>query len=1034
MPKILTPQTPDWQNPLVTQRNRQPAHASLLPYPDEASALTGERGATPFFQLLNGRWQFQYLAAPHQAPAGFEGENYDASSWDLIGVPSNWQMVGFGRPNYTNVNYPHPVDPPYVPDDNPTGLYRRSFTLSEAWAGRKPFLVFEGVDSAYYVWVNGKLAGYSQVPHLPAEFDISPYTHPGENNIAVEVFQWSDGSYLEDQDMWRLSGIFRDVYLVAYPQVHVRDVWVRTTLDTAYTDAVLDLQVKVMNYSTGASSAVALQAKLLDATGEIVFEQSIQSGLTIGAGEEAGAGIQVAVKAPHKWSAEDPYLYDLILTLSGPDEHGQEVERFKVGFRQVEIKEGVFTINGVALKLQGVNRHETSPDLGHAVSYESMVQDIELMKQNNINTVRTSHYSNDTRWLDLCDEYGLYVIGEADLEAHGFQPSGNWDYPASHPDWKEAHLERLTRMVERDKNHPAIIIWSLGNESGFGPNIQAMADWVHAHEPTRPVHYERTREPKAVDIVSVMYPTVAYLENEGQNPVSDPRPFFMCEYAHAMGNGPGNLKEYWEVIRKYPRLMGGCVWEWVDHSVRMYTPEGEEWFAYGGDFGDKPNDGDFCVDGLNFPDRTPYPGLIEYKKVLEPVMVEAVDLKTGKLRLTNRYAFLSLSHLQGHWSLCQDERVLSQGSLPPLDAPAGGSQDVTLPYRWPAAIAGAEYWLNLSFTLADDTRWAKRGLELAWSQISLPVKIPAEKQGSSAAFPALRLEESQLAMFIKGGDFQMVFDTFRGTLSSWEWNGVPLLVNGPRLNIWRAPTDNDIHLAREWRRFGYDRLQQRIVKVELEESRAAVQFRVQSVLGGYSLFPVLGVDYLYMIATSGDVTIETHVKPLQEGLPVLPRLGLQLQLPGEFERFAWYGRGPHESYIDRKESARVGVYSGAVVDQYVPYVFPQENGNKSDVRWATLTDLRGLGLMAIGMPLLNVSAHYNTPEDFTITTHTHELEKREEITLNLDFELNGLGSNSCGPVPLEKYWLPAVETSFTVRLKPFSRDALSAMLAARLGR
>ena len=1033
MTKILTPQTPDWQNPSVTQRNRQPAHASLLPYTDEASALTGERGATPFFQLLNGRWQFLYLAAPHQAPAGFESEAYDASGWDSIAVPSNWQMVGYGHPNYTNVNYPYPVDPPYVPDDNPTGLYRRSFSLPAAWDGRKTFLVFEGVDSAYYVWVNGQLVGYSQVPHLPSEFDISPFAHPGENQVAVEVFQWSDGSYLEDQDMWRLSGIFRDVYLVAYPQVHIRDAWVRTTLDAAYTDAVLDLQVKLKNYGKAAAGNVALRAKLLDAAGETVFEQAVPAALSIAAGEEVEAAIQVAVKAPHKWSAENPYLYDLILTLSGPRGSQPEVERFRVGFRQVEIKAGVFTVNGVAIKLQGVNRHESSPDTGHAVSYESMVQDIELMKQHNINTVRTSHYSNDTRWLDLCDEYGLYVIGEADLEAHGFQPSGNWDYPASHPDWKEAHVDRISRMVERDKNHPAIVIWSLGNESGFGPNIQAMADWVHAFDQTRPVHYERTREPKAVDIVSIMYPTVALLENEGQNAVGDPRPFFMCEYAHAMGNGPGNIKEYWEVIRKYPRLMGGCVWEWVDHSVRMYTPEGEEWFAYGGDFGDKPNDGDFCVDGLNWPDRTPYPGLIEYKKILEPVVVEADDLKTGKLRLTNRYAFIGLDHLEGHWSLCQDERVLDQGSLPQLDAPAGGSQEVTLPYRWPAGVPGAEYWLNISFSLAGDTRWAKRGFELAWAQISLPVEAPAQKPVKRAAFAPLQLEQSQAGMTVKGGDFQLVFDTFRGTLSSWEWNGVPLLGTGPRLNIWRAPTDNDIHLAREWRRFGYDRIQHRIQKVELEEGREAVQFRVQSVLGGYSLFPVLGVEYLYTIAAGGDVTIVTHVKPLQEALPVLPRLGLQLQLPGEFERFAWYGRGPHENYIDRKESARVGVYSGSVAEQYVPYVFPQENGNKSDVRWVMLTDLRGLGLMAIGQPLLNVSAHYNTPEDFTAATHTYELEKREEITLHLDYELNGLGSNSCGPGPLEKYWLPAAETEFTVRLKPFSRDALSAMRAARLG-
>jgi beta-galactosidase/beta-glucuronidase len=1029
--KLLTPPTPDWQNPLVLQQNRQPAHASRLPYPDEASALSMERGATPFFLLLNGRWQFQYLGAPHAAPAGFETVEFDSSDWDAIPVPSNWQMLGYGRPNYTNVNYPYPVDPPYVPDDNPTGLYRRTFYLPETWAGRQVELVFEGVDSAYYVWVNGQKVGYSQVPHLPAEFDITGLVQPGENTVAVEVFQWSDGSYLEDQDMWRLSGIFRDVYLVATPQVHLQDVRVRTLLDGAYRDAVLDVQVKVQNRAARAAGAYCLTAKLLDAAGEVVFEQPIQSALTLNGGEQAGVGAQIAVKAPRLWSAEDPYLYSLLLTLTGPDGTMLEVEHFRTGFRQVEIKGGVFYVNGAAIKMQGVNRHETHPDLGHAVSYDSMVKDIVLMKQHNINTVRTSHYSNDTRWLDLCDEYGLYVVGEADLEAHGFNPIGNWDYPASHPDWKEAHVERAARMFERDKNHASIVMWSLGNESGFGPNIQAMADFFHANDPTRPVHYERTRELAATDVVSVMYPTVAYLENEGQNLAGDPRPFFMCEYAHAMGNGPGNIREYWETIRKYPRLMGGCIWEWVDHSVRMHTAEGEEWFAYGGDFGDQPNDGDFCVDGLNWPDRVPYPGLIEYKKIIEPVAVEALDLKAGKLRLSNRYAFLSLAHLEGHWSLCRDDRVLAEGRLPELNVAAGATLDVILPYRWPVAVAGAEYWLNLSFSLANDTLWAKRGYELAWAQFKLPVETPALPAPNFANFAPLEVSEGPQSVLVKGSDFELTFDTFRGTLGSWAWNGVPLLMTGPRLNVWRAPTDNDINVAREWRKAGYDRMQHRVERVEMDAGHEEVQFRVHSVLGGYSLWAAFGVDYLFRVLANGEVAITTTVKPLQDVLPELPRLGLQLTLPGEFERFTWYGRGPHENYVDRKDSAKVGIYTGSVMEQYVPYVFPQENGNKSDVRWAALTDLRGVGLVAIAQPLLNVSAHYFTPEDFTAAAHTYELKAREDITLNLDYEQDGLGSNSCGPVPLDKYKLQAGEYEFSLRLKPFSRDAGSLLSAVK---
>ena len=1041
MSKLLTPPTPDWQNPLVLQHNRQPAHANLLPYPDDASALTAERGATPFFALLNGAWKFAYLPAPHEAPAGFEAAGFDDSEWDSIPVPSNWQMQGYGRPNYTNVNYPYPVDPPFVPDDNPTGLYRRKFYVPETWAGRQVALIFEGVDSAYYVWVNGQMVGYSQVPHLPAEFDITPFIQPGENQVTVEVFQWSDGSYLEDQDMWRLSGIFRDVCLVAYPQVHVRDVRIRTILDDRYQDAVLDLQAKIKNSALRAAGEYSLTAKLLDARGGLVFEQVVQSALVISGGEEVVAGAMVPVKAPRLWSAEDPYRYTLLLTLNGPDGSVLEVEHFTTGFVQVEIKAGVFYVNGVAIKMQGVNRHETHPDLGHAVPYESMVQDIVLMKQHNINTVRTSHYSNDTRWLDLCDEYGLYVVAETDLEAHGFHPVGDWNYPASHPDWKEAHVERSARMVERDKNHPSIVMWSLGNELGFGPNIQAQSDWIHENDPTRPVHYERTRE-QATDVVSVMYPTVNFLEEEGRNLSGDPRPFFMCEYAHAMGNGPGNIKEYWDVIRAYPRLMGGCVWEWVDHSVRMHTAEGEEYFAYGGDFGDQPNDGDFCVDGLNWPDRIPYPGLIEYKKILEPVEVQAVDLKNGKLRLTNRYAFISLAGLEGSWSLYRDDCLLEQGRLPALTVAAGATMDINLPYRWPAVVAGAEYWLNLSFTLADDQLWAKRGLEMAWAQIKLPVETLAFPKINLANFAPLQIAEGAQAVTVIGGDFELVFDTFRGTIGSWQWQGVSLIEEGPRVNVWRAPTDNDVRIAVDWRKFGYDRLQQRIERVEMDAGNDEVQFKVQSVLGAYSLRPAFGVETRFQVSANGAVVIDTTLKPLQEGLPSLPRLGLQLKLPGDFERFAWYGRGPHENYVDRKESARVGVYSGSVMEQYVPYVFPQENGSKSDVRWAALTDLRGLGLMAVSMPpgvssaipgRLNVSAHYFTPEDFTAASHTYELKPRPEITLNLDHEFNGLGSNSCGPGPLEKYWLRAESHYFSLRLKPFSRNSGSFFLAARQG-
>ncbi len=1035
----ITAQVNDWENPQLLSRRREPARAALVPYADAESALTGERGASPFFKLLNGAWSFYYAPSPMLLPTGFTAEDYDAGQWDTLPVPSNWQMHGYGTPNYTNVAYPYPVDPPHVPQENPVGLYRRTFRLPSSWDGTQVMLVFEGVDSAFYVWVNGQQVGYSQGAHLPSEFNITSYLHAGENTLAVQVFQWSDGSYLEDQDMWRLSGIFRDVYLLAVPEVHLRDARVRTRLDAAYTDAVLEIQATVTSYGAAAAGLHVL-ARLLDAEDRVVGEAPVGEAIRVDAGGEAIVATEIPVAAPRKWSAEEPYLYTLLLSLLAPDGMVTAVQRINVGFRTVEVRDQQLLINGVPVKLQGVNRHDTHPDLGHAVSLESMVRDITLMKQHNVNTVRTSHYPNDPRWYDLCDRYGLYVVDEADLECHGFCFTADFNRISDDPVWEAAYVDRAVRMVERDKNHPSIIFWSLGNEAGYGRNHVAMAAWIHANDPTRLVHYEgatggaenNAHTLDVVDVVSTMYPGVDWLITQGQR-TDDPRPFFLCEYAHAMGNGPGNLKEYWEAIRTYPRLIGGCIWEWVDHGIRQCTDAGEEWFAYGGDFGDHPNDGNFCIDGLNSPDRVPHSGLLEYKKIIEPVAVEPVDLRAGTVKIINRYAFTSLNRFHGAWQVLRDGEVLQQGVLPALEVPAGGALTVTLPYALPAAVPGAECWLNLSFTLAGETLWAPRGYELAWAQLALPVETPAVPLITLAEMPALTVAESAAEIVISGDEFRLVFDKHAGVIATWEHQGMRLLTAGPRFHAWRAPTDNDVHLAREWRKFGLDRLISRCDRIALTATcPQAVCIEVDSVLGGYSLTPAFTCRYRYTAYGTGDLLIDTQIIPAA-GLPHLPRLGLQMRLPGDFDQFAWYGRGPHESYIDRQESAKVGVYRGSVQEQYVPYVFPQENGNKTDVRWAAVTDLHGAGLLAMGMPLLNVSAHHYTTEDFTNAKHTFELMPRDETILNLDYRQGGLGSNSCGPGPLEQYLLQPVETRFTVRLKPLLSDALSPMRASRVG-
>jgi beta-galactosidase/beta-glucuronidase len=1020
----------DWENPQLLSRNRENAHATLVPFADEATALVRERNASPYFKLLNGQWRFFYAPSIIALPPGFEATAFQDAEWDTIPVPGNWQMLGYGRPNYTNVAYPYPVDPPHVPQENPIGLYRRTFNVPAHWDGRQVFLTFEGVDSAFYVWLNGQSVGYSQGSHMPSEFNLTPYLRQGENSLTVQVFQWSDASYLEDQDMWRMSGIFRDVYLTATPAVHMRDVRIRTPLSNHYTDATLQAQVTLRNYGIQPSAGYKINARLVDANGAGLAQQILDVPVAGGAGQEVSLPLQAMASGAHLWSAEDPSLYTLLLSLVDPSGAVVEVESFRVGFRQVEIKDQQLFVNGVSVKLKGVDRHDTHPDLGHAVSYESMVKDITLMKQHNVNTVRTSHYPNDPRWYDLCDQYGMYIVDEADLECHGFGLTDNENQISDDPEWELAYVDRAERMVQRDKNHPCVIIWSLGNESFYGRNHDAMAAYIRANDPTRPIHYERAYDAKLVDIVSVMYPKVDRLIEEGEK-TDDPRPFFMCEYAHAMGNGPGNLKEYWDAIYAHPRLIGGCIWEWVDHSVRRHTETGEEWFAYGGDFDDHPNDGNFCIDGLNFPDRIPHSGLIEYKKIIEPVKVEAIDLKAGLVKVTNRYNFLSLKHLDVVWTVTRDGDVLQQGTLAPLDVPAGSEAQVSLPYQLPAGIPGAACWLNLSFTLNASTLWAARGFEVAWEQFELPVKAPVAPLIKLGQMPALKVTRTPQTFAVRGEDFQLTFDAWKGTISEWEYQGLPLITAGPTLNVWRAPTDNDVHIAKEWQRYGYDRLTQRVDDVTMLSRQAqAVQIEVQTVMAAYSLTPAFKCTYRYTIYGTGDVVITTHVTPAPK-LPVLPRIGLQLHLPGGFDRFAWYGRGPHESYIDRHESARVGVYRGTVQDQFVNYIRPQENGNKADTRWAAVTNIRGMGLLAVGMPLINASAHHYTPEDLTQAQHTYEMKRRNETILNLDYRHNGLGSNSCGPEPLQEYLLPAEEAEFSVRLCPLNGEACAPMQLAR---
>ncbi|MCE5279585.1 MAG: glycoside hydrolase family 2 TIM barrel-domain containing protein [Planctomycetaceae bacterium] len=1027
----------DWENPGLTNRNRRPPRAYFFPHADAVSAASCDKGLSPRVMLLNGVWKFHYDSCPAAAPEGFEAAGFDASAWDDIRVPCSWQMLGYGRPHYTNVAYPIPVDPPRVPSENPTGSYRREFVVPKEWKGQVIRLRFEGVDSAFHLWVNGQAVGFSKGSRIPAEFDITSLVKPGRNVLAVRVYQWSDGTYCEDQDMWWLSGIFRDVLLTAHPRQHIEDVQVWTDLDGSYADGALHVQAQL----AGGGKGAALEAQLLDASGKKVAARSSE----IVALDEIP--LKLNVKDVEKWSAETPYLYTLLLTLKDSGGEVLEVVPQRVGFRKVEIKDGVFRVNGQAIKLKGVNRHEHHPDLGRAVPLETMLQDVLLMKRHNINAVRTSHYCDDPRWYDLCDEYGIYLVDECDLETHGFCYIKDWKgNPANDPAWEMACVDRMERMVARDRNHPSVIMWSLGNEANFGCNHKAMAARSREMDPTRPVHYEGDGGVMVADVYSRMYSHIDHVKKvgEGKEPIDlgdgasmryAQYPFFLCEYAHAMGNGPGGLLEYWEeCIWAYERLMGGCIWEWVDHGIRRRTADGREYFAYGGDFGDEPNDGNFVCDGLIFPDRRPSPGLTEYKKIIQPVKIEAVDLAKGEVRITNRHDFLGLDYLTMSWSIAADGKVIQSGTMAAPKIKPHASRNVTLPYEMPKGQPGVDYRLMIAFTLGQDTLWAAAGFEVAWEQFALPVKTAAVAAVPVKTMPPVRLTRDGNSVTVSGNDFEIAFDALSGTISRWVAAGQSLLRTGPKLNFWRAITDNDRGWdnAGSWRNAGLNRLHHRLDALEAKElaggkaARVSVVSRIAPPVAGHALL----CRYDYTITGDGQMRIDVSGELQGELPPTLPRIGLQMTLPLGLDRVSWYGRGPGECYVDTKQAQRYGLWRAGVDELYTPYIMPQENGNRTDVRWVSLTDTRGAGLLAVGAPELNFSVHRFTTQDLDAARHTHELTPRDFLTLNLDYRHNGIGTGSCGPGPWDRYLLKSGPFQFAMILQPIDVDAAALWSAA----
>ena len=1008
----------DWENPEIVGRNCQPGHVTLVPYPDARTALRGERTASPYFELLNGDWKFHWVKKPSERPEDFYQEGFDVSAWEEIPVPGHWQLHGYGIPIYLNRPYEFEKNPPFIQNDyNPVGSYRTEFTVNEDWLDRQTFIVFEGVKSAFYIWVNGRKVGYSQGSMTPAEFDITGYLRKGRNSLSVEVYRWSDGSYLECQDFWRFSGIYRDVYLFSTPKVHVRDFWVRTDLDHKYRDAVLLVSADVRNYSGDEALDWTLELELLDEQERPVFSKPVSRSVRTGAGGgQARLEFERKVSGPAKWSAEQPSLYTLLLTLKDPSGSVAEVLAGRVGFREVELKDSQVLVNGVPVLFKGVNRHEHDPDRGRAVPPERMVQDIRLMKMFNINAVRTSHYPDNPKWYELCDKYGLYLIDEANIESHGmgYHPDTTL---GNNPLWIKSHLDRTVRMVERDKNHPSVIFWSLGNEAGDGVCFDSTYAWVKRRDQTRPVHYERAEMRHNTDVVSIMYPAIEFIERYASRPQS--RPYIICEYAHAMGNSVGNLQDYWDVIEKYPLLQGAFIWDWVDQGLRRRAENGEQYWAYGGDFGDWPNDGSFLINGLVFPDRTPQPELYEVKKVYQYIKVEPVDLTAGKVKVINNYDFTNLDFVETHWELAADGEVVQSGKLPELDLAPHSARQVKVPFIRPDLTPGAQYWLNISFITSRELPLVPEGHEIAFEQFALPFDVPAGEPVDMGRLPALKVLEFPDSVRLAGRDFTAAFDKETAALLSYTYKGLKMIERGPEPNFWRAPLDNDrgnempVRLG-VWKMAGKIRQLRSFEVIRENQHRVSVRARLY--------LPSVQADYElgYTVFATGDILVSCRFLPGRK-LPDLPRFGMQMVIPGGFENFTWYGRGPQENYRDRNTGARVGAYSSTVDGQFVPYVRPQENGNKTDVRWVALTDEGGVGLLAAGIPTLSVSAQHYTMQDIERAEHPHELTRREEIYLNLDYQQMGLGGdNSWGARPHPPYRLPCTEYSYSFRLRPFT--------------
>ncbi len=1021
------PNPKPWEDPTIVRINKEAPRAHYIPYATAEQAIKDNKWDSPNIVSLNGTWQFHLSQNLDERPFWFFKDDFNTKKWDEIEVPSNWEVEGFDYPIYTNVKYPHAKTPPLIQKHyNPVGSYKRTFELPAEWDGDEIILHFGAVSSCMNVWVNEQFVGYSEDSKTPAEFNITKFLKEGTNTLAVEIMRWCDASYLEDQDFWRLSGMTRDVFLMSRNKQSIHDFTVVSSLTDDYNDGVFGLEVELVSYSN--------EERKLTVSAEVFDGDNLLQGfdITSTVGEQNGfARVEAIFPDVKKWTAETPNLYLLLITLK--DEEGKiiEVLRQDVGFRKIEIKDSQLLVNGQYVYVKGVNLHEHHDVNGHVVDKETMLKDIEVMKSHNINTVRTSHYPQPELWYKLCNQYGLYVIDEANIESHGM--GYGKESLAKDPVWGKSHMDRTVNMYERDKNQPSIIIWSLGNEAGNGVNFEATYKYLKEIDGSRPVQYEQAHGKNNTDIYCPMYAKIERMEKFAKGKAD--MPLIQCEYAHAMGNSVGNLQDYWDVIERYDVLQGGCIWDWVDQGLLTTNEAGEEFWAYGGDFGPDtvPSDGNFCNNGLVDPDRAVKPHLLEVKKVYQYIKFKQVDMK-GNINIENKYAFINLDKFDFVYEVKGNGKVVTEGTINGVDLAPDKSKNYKIDYDFSTEM-DTEYFLNVYAKLKEDDGLVKAGTVLAKEQFKF---LETKTNSVTNISEKVSVNEVEGKVSVSGKGFAVEFDTANGAISSLIVGGKETIQKGPVPNFWRAPIDNDFgnkldKRAKPWRKAGQER-KVKSKSVSSTDVSATISFDFELMYGD----TVMGeYQSTYVVDGNGHIKVSNSLKITKEDAPEIPRMGMNLVMPREFDQMTWFGRGPHESYWDRKTSAFVDLYSGSVADQYWAYLRPQENGNKTDVRWMSITNNEGVGLKFVADELLEVSAHHNIMEDFespertdgrqvkgknVVNRHTVDVKPRDLTSVNVDYKQMGVGGdNSWGAWTHDKYRLTGKEYSYSFQIKPVTK-------------